>query len=735
MFVLRVESEASRVVDDLASITSVEIPLDYSSSDLVQKVGWMATQLKEIATRMHQLSLEKQITNLTSQQLIDQQKQAQEKANGLEEKLNKFKTVLLRANKALEEKKTQVNQLQEQLQQHQAMTQGLRVDIEQHWCYLQPQTFPGGEAVAEFQIEKRLEIDGEMWCFVKVTESVDVQVPVESEKPKSDDSNKNQEKSSEADSTEDKEKEAEVEDVDAESRQHKDNPTGEAPQMRVERVTRVRYFWVPQQLYLSKLAITAEQAGLPETLDMVIEKRLKEKFDKSWNNSTKLYQKTVTELTERAKSAEDNLEQLKQEYSQYKTKAHSVLKQQAAELSKVQSSMQAMADVPQLEARIKELEQQIEQIAGLQETISQLRLQLEHAETETEQWKEKHSHSESLWKQKLRVAEEALTESRDAFEKEKETLQKEHTQQVESLKEEARSQRNKARAMLQNKDRQLVFLQGKLKTAGVNVSLPATSDRDDGSETPTLTIDPNHAVSNTTLLENLSSSLMPASPSPSNAASSSTSTSALSSGPASARGDGATASSLVSPSSDKEEKFDSRQLSLTLPLHLYPNSPTSDVVEIPNTPTSADGLAVSLTSTSVSSLLADSSVAKKSGKTNDSESEILQLATMQAQRDDELHRHRIHIRRLQQLLRDQEVSNAEQAAAQEELKSRIKELERASKRNGANLEYLKNVIVAWMEGENQDQLLNVIATILQFSPAEVQKVKDKRKTKGLFGLW
>jgi hypothetical protein len=152
---------------------------------------------------------------------------------------------------------------------------------------------------------------------------------------------------------------------------------------------------------------------------------------------------------------------------------------------------------------------------------------------------------------------------------------------------------------------------------------------------------------------------------------------------------------------------------------------------------------------------------------------------MQAQRDDELHRHRQKIRRLQQLLQEQEVhmcnshmnyisppqysiilccflqpmlsalsmlsvlvssvsccmwctqtSASQVTLLNEELRSRNKELERTSKRSGANLDYLKNMVVAWMEEDSQEQVFQVIATILQFSPEEMARIKEKRKPQG-----
>eukprot|EP00038_Savillea_parva_P018141 m.22489 g.22489 ORF g.22489 m.22489 type:complete len:756 (+) comp3993_c0_seq1:71-2338(+) len=60
------------------------------------------------------------------------------------------------------------------------------------------------------------------------------------------------------------------------------------------------------------------------------------------------------------------------------------------------------------------------------------------------------------------------------------------------------------------------------------------------------------------------------------------------------------------------------------------------------------------------------------------------------------------------------------------LKEEIRRLERNKLREGANLEYLKNVLVKFMCKEiGQEQMLLAIATILQFSPAELKDVKNK----------
>eukprot|EP00041_Stephanoeca_diplocostata_P032746 m.1057861 g.1057861 ORF g.1057861 m.1057861 type:complete len:167 (+) comp24205_c0_seq48:3542-4042(+) len=63
------------------------------------------------------------------------------------------------------------------------------------------------------------------------------------------------------------------------------------------------------------------------------------------------------------------------------------------------------------------------------------------------------------------------------------------------------------------------------------------------------------------------------------------------------------------------------------------------------------------------------------------------------------------------------------------LKEEIRRLERNAKREGANLEYLKNVIVAFMTNRiGRDKMLLAIATILQFSPEELRTVQSQTKT-------
>jgi hypothetical protein len=62
------------------------------------------------------------------------------------------------------------------------------------------------------------------------------------------------------------------------------------------------------------------------------------------------------------------------------------------------------------------------------------------------------------------------------------------------------------------------------------------------------------------------------------------------------------------------------------------------------------------------------------------------------------------------------------------LKEEIRRHERNQQRSeAANLEYLKNVILKFLQSvEEQEQLIPVLGMLLQFSPEEMEKVKQHR---------
>lgn len=66
---------------------------------------------------------------------------------------------------------------------------------------------------------------------------------------------------------------------------------------------------------------------------------------------------------------------------------------------------------------------------------------------------------------------------------------------------------------------------------------------------------------------------------------------------------------------------------------------------------------------------------------------------------------------------------------------RFLQLERTKNRDGANLEYLKNIVLKYMETQEHEKLLPVLTTLLQFSPEEVARVQGARTAQQASGLW
>lgn len=81
-------------------------------------------------------------------------------------------------------------------------------------------------------------------------------------------------------------------------------------------------------------------------------------------------------------------------------------------------------------------------------------------------------------------------------------------------------------------------------------------------------------------------------------------------------------------------------------------------------------------------------------------------------------------------MREQSTHFEEQASA---LKEEIRRLERNARREGANLEYLKNILVNYMSNKvGREQSMKAVATILQFSPKEIQEVEAAQVEPGSF---
>ncbi|KAL6871505.1 hypothetical protein ACP4OV_014334 [Aristida adscensionis] len=103
------------------------------------------------------------------------------------------------------------------------------------------------------------------------------------------------------------------------------------------------------------------------------------------------------------------------------------------------------------------------------------------------------------------------------------------------------------------------------------------------------------------------------------------------------------------------------------------------------------------------------------------EQQILLLARQQAQREEELAQSQRHILALQQEIEELERENRLHDQQEAMLKTELRNMERSQKREGIDMTYLKNVILKLLETGEVGALLPVVATLLQFSPEELQK--------------
>ncbi|BFI24714.1 hypothetical protein MPTK2_1g14280 [Marchantia polymorpha subsp. ruderalis] len=106
------------------------------------------------------------------------------------------------------------------------------------------------------------------------------------------------------------------------------------------------------------------------------------------------------------------------------------------------------------------------------------------------------------------------------------------------------------------------------------------------------------------------------------------------------------------------------------------------------------------------------------------EHQILVLARQQAQREDEVSQCRRHIQALQEEIAELEQENRLHSQQENLLKEEVRNLERAHKRDGVDMTYLKNIILKLIETGEVEALLPVVAMLLQFSPEELKRCHD-----------
>ena len=115
------------------------------------------------------------------------------------------------------------------------------------------------------------------------------------------------------------------------------------------------------------------------------------------------------------------------------------------------------------------------------------------------------------------------------------------------------------------------------------------------------------------------------------------------------------------------------------------------------------------------------------------EQQILQMARVQAQRDEETGRLRLKIQRLSDEIKAREERLAARDEEKDGLRRQVEELrgeaarakELLDEEHGAEkMTYLKNVVKKFVmsDGTERKRLVPVVATILSFSPAETMEV-------------
>lgn len=118
-------------------------------------------------------------------------------------------------------------------------------------------------------------------------------------------------------------------------------------------------------------------------------------------------------------------------------------------------------------------------------------------------------------------------------------------------------------------------------------------------------------------------------------------------------------------------------------------------------------------------------LSKNSGVTG-SERTLVHYAQQQARREAESTAIRRQKNELEAALRDSELRGDKLMDQANVLKEEIRKLERDRSRESANMEYLKNIVLRFMMSTSysvKQQMITAIATILQFSPRELNQVR------------
>lgn len=113
----------------------------------------------------------------------------------------------------------------------------------------------------------------------------------------------------------------------------------------------------------------------------------------------------------------------------------------------------------------------------------------------------------------------------------------------------------------------------------------------------------------------------------------------------------------------------------------------------------------------------------------------------QTHRAEDTHRLRNHVRRLQKLLQKAETDSLQWRQRVKALGEQVQSLSLKSSREEELLEkgklnYLKNIVVRYVETDDHDGIFPALCTVLQLSTEEIERIKQRRaRPKGYFNFW
>ncbi|KAF9920286.1 hypothetical protein FBU30_009905 [Linnemannia zychae] len=87
--------------------------------------------------------------------------------------------------------------------------------------------------------------------------------------------------------------------------------------------------------------------------------------------------------------------------------------------------------------------------------------------------------------------------------------------------------------------------------------------------------------------------------------------------------------------------------------------------------------------------------------------------------------YQIKLQHLTELLNESEANHQRLLDQEKVLKEEIRNLDRAEKRQNLSVDYLKNIVLKYLETTDKEPLLPVLTTVLQLSPAEVASLRKK----------